>query len=102
MSSIASALAALTEAVAVWDPRPSDERHQQVNESDGQRLAAVETGLMLLTEQVTALAQSVVCTDTFPIDNCHSVGRASFSAVLHERTPVSLHSLPENNTSRPC
>jgi hypothetical protein len=57
--SFASAFAALTEAVAVCDPEPSDEGHKQVNESDGQRLAAVETGLVLFTEQVTGLAQSV-------------------------------------------
>jgi hypothetical protein len=43
---------------SVSDPKPSDDGHQ-VSESDGQRLSAVETGLVLLTEQVTALAQLV-------------------------------------------
>jgi hypothetical protein len=56
MSTFASAFATLMEAAAVCDPKPSDEGHR-VNESDGQWLAAVETGLVLLTEQVTALAQ---------------------------------------------
>jgi hypothetical protein len=100
MSTFASAFAALTEAVSGCDPIPSEESHQD-NNSDGQRLAAVETSLVLLTEQVTALAQSVVCTDAFPIDTCRSVSRASVSAALHELTPVSLHSLPEDKTYRP-
>jgi hypothetical protein len=101
MSTFASAFAALMEAVSGCDPVPNEESHQVCN-SDCQRLAAAETGLVLLTEQVTALAQSVVCTDTFQIDNCRSVNRASVSAALHERTPVSLHSLPEDNAYRPC